>query len=65
MKEETLCIHGGDEPVNCTGSLSVPIYQTAAFAHPGVDRSTGFGYFRVQSDAGTPGKGRGPAGARA
>ena len=49
MKEETLCIHGGDEPVDCTGSLSVPIYQTATFAHPGVDRSTGYGYSRVQN----------------
>ena len=49
MKEETLCIHGGDEPVDCTGSLSVPIYQTATFAHPGVDCSTGYGYSRVQN----------------
>lgn len=49
MKEETLCIHGSDEPVDCTGSITVPIYQTATFAHPGVDQSTGYAYSRMQN----------------
>lgn len=45
---ETRCIHGND---NCTGkhsfgAVSVPIYQTATFAHPGIGQSTGYDYTR-------------------
>lgn len=45
---ETRCIHGSsglikDHPY---GSVSVPIYQTATFAHPGVGQSTGYDYTR-------------------
>lgn len=29
-----------------TGAVSTPIYQSATFAHPGYDRTTGFGYSR-------------------
>ncbi len=31
------------------GSLSFPIYQTATYAHPGVGRSTGYDYSRLQN----------------
>lgn len=40
-KEEPACKH--------YGSLSFPIYQTATYAHPGVGRSTGFDYSRLQN----------------
>lgn len=45
---ETRCIHGdGDsKEAHSFGAISVPIYQTATFAHPGVGRSTGFDYSR-------------------
>lgn len=49
MELSTLCVHGGDEPADCTGSLSVPIYQTATFAHPGFGQGTGYDYARVQN----------------
>lgn len=31
------------------GALSYPIYQTATYAHPGVGRSTGYDYSRLQN----------------
>lgn len=48
---DTVCIHGqgGREAVESTGAISFPIYQTAAYAHPGVGRSTGYDYNRVQN----------------
>lgn len=49
MDISTLCIHGDDTPSDCTGSITVPIYQTATFAHPGVGRSTGYDYSRLQN----------------
>jgi cystathionine gamma-synthase len=49
MEISTLCIHGGDEPADCTGSVTVPIYQTATFAHPGFDKTTGYDYSRMQN----------------
>ena len=51
---ETKCLHleaeTTEEPA-CKhyGSLSFPIYQTATYAHPGVGRSTGFDYSRLQN----------------
>lgn len=47
----TVCIHGNGQRKNAdnTGSISFPIYQTATFAHPGVGRSTGYDYSRVQN----------------
>jgi cystathionine beta-lyase/cystathionine gamma-synthase len=41
----TLAQAGSRRDAN-TGSLSVPIYQTASFAHPGLGQSTGFDYSR-------------------
>ena len=49
MKEETLCVHGGDDPADCTGSVTVPIYQTATFAHSTPDACDGYCYSRVQN----------------
>lgn len=40
-KEEPACKH--------YGSLSFPIYQTATYVHPGVGKSTGFDYSRLQN----------------
>lgn len=48
---DTVCIHGKGKRkgVDNTGSISFPIYQTAAYAHPGVGQSTGYDYSRVQN----------------
>lgn len=49
MDINTLCIHGSDEPSDCTGSVTVPIYQAVTFAHPGLGKSTGYDYSRMQN----------------
>lgn len=54
---ETKCLHleeetqNNDEKDACLhyGSISFPIYQTATYAHPGVGKSTGFDYSRLQN----------------
>ena len=54
---ETKCVHleeeseDRDEKAACLhyGSISFPIYQTATYAHPGVGKSTGFDYSRLQN----------------
>lgn len=55
---ETKCVHlenqiqnEADEKPACNhyGSISFPIYQTATYAHPGVGKSTGFDYSRLQN----------------
>lgn len=44
---ETRCIHGeGVEKEHSFGAVSVPIYQTATFAHPGIGETTGHNYTR-------------------
>lgn len=45
---ETRCIHGDNSLAkeHPYGSVGVPIYQTATFAHPGVGASTGYDYTR-------------------
>lgn len=47
----TKCIYGREKErgEDRTGAISFPIYQTATFAHPGVGRSTGFDYSRLQN----------------
>lgn len=45
---ETRCIHT-EEPGECGhsfGSVTVPIYQTATFSHPGIGESSGYDYSR-------------------
>jgi cystathionine beta-lyase/cystathionine gamma-synthase len=46
---KTLCVHGNNSVHDPTGAVSVPIYQSATFAHPGVGQSTGYDYSRVQN----------------
>jgi len=48
MEFSTLCVHGGYKP-DCTGSVSAPIYTSTAYAHPGVQQSTGYDYIRTQN----------------
>jgi cystathionine gamma-synthase len=45
----TLCVHGACDENNRTGSVSVPVYQSATFAHPAVEQSTGYDYSRLQN----------------
>ncbi|MDR3262824.1 MAG: PLP-dependent aspartate aminotransferase family protein [Clostridiales bacterium] len=51
FKPHTVCVHG--DATNAfderTGSVSVPIYQSATFKHPGLYQSTGFDYSRMQN----------------
>ncbi|MDD3035464.1 MAG: PLP-dependent aspartate aminotransferase family protein [Candidatus Saccharimonadaceae bacterium] len=49
MDFSTLCIHGNEDKYDRTGAVSVPIFQTATFAHPGVGQSTGYDYSRLQN----------------
>jgi cystathionine gamma-synthase len=49
MRTETICVHGAKDPYNKTGAVSVPIYQSATYSHPGVGESTGFDYSRAQN----------------
>ncbi len=45
----TILAQAGTRRDERTGSLSVPIYQTASFSHPGLGRSTGFDYSRTSN----------------
>ena len=47
-KLDTKCIHGETRITDQHpyGSVGVPIYQTATYAHPGVGRSSGYDYTR-------------------
>lgn len=47
----TKCLHLEEEEGHGSnyGAVSYPIYQTATFAHPGVGRSTGYDYNRLQN----------------
>ena len=49
MKPETACIHAVRDDSHSTGAVTVPIYQSATFAHPGVGHSTGYEYSRTQN----------------
>ena len=48
MKLNTLCIHTSDfsDKNYPFGSVTVPIYQTATFTHPGIGETTGHNYTR-------------------
>ncbi|MCL2035517.1 MAG: PLP-dependent aspartate aminotransferase family protein [Oscillospiraceae bacterium] len=49
MDFQTACIHGSEKKYDVTGAVSVPIFQSATFAHPGVGESTGYDYSRQQN----------------
>ncbi|HJV64695.1 MAG TPA: PLP-dependent aspartate aminotransferase family protein [Geomonas sp.] len=46
MKVATKAAHIGLERESRTGAVTVPIYQTATFRHPGLGQSTGYDYSR-------------------
>lgn len=48
---ETRCLHLEEEEGRSVnyGAISYPIYQTATYAHPGVGKSTGYDYTRLQN----------------
>lgn len=48
---ETRCLHLEEEEGRGDhyGAISYPIYQTATYAHPGVGRTTGYDYTRLQN----------------
>lgn len=46
MKNETLLAQAGSRWDETTGSVTMPIYQTATFRHPGLGESTGYDYSR-------------------
>lgn len=47
----TKCLHLEEDEgsVSNYGAISYPIFQTATYAHPGVGKSTGFDYSRLQN----------------
>ncbi len=47
MKIETLLAQAGSRWDERTGAVSMPIYQTAIFRHPGLGKSTGYDYSRT------------------
>lgn len=49
MEFTTRCIHGAVDNTQVTGAVSIPIYQSATFAHPAVGQSTGYDYSRLQN----------------
>jgi cystathionine gamma-synthase len=46
LSPESLVVHGATPFDPVTGAISVPIYQSATFRHPGLGESTGFDYSR-------------------
>jgi len=49
MDISTICVHGCNKKYDITGAVSVPIFASSTFAHPGVGQSTGFDYSRSQN----------------
>jgi len=49
MDISTICVHGCRKKYDTTGAVSVPIFASSTFAHPGVGQSTGFDYSRSQN----------------
>jgi cystathionine gamma-synthase len=49
MDISSICVHGCDKRYDTTGAVTVPIFASATFAHPGVGRSTGYDYSRSQN----------------
>lgn len=49
LRFESKVVHGalGHEPL--TGAVSMPIFQSATFRHPGLGESTGFAYSRLEN----------------
>jgi cystathionine gamma-synthase len=47
MNLDTILVHGSEAHKSSTGSISMPIYQTATFEHPELGKSTGYDYTRT------------------
>jgi len=47
MHLESYLVQGGSRWDSRTGAVSMPIYQTATFRHPGLGQSTGYDYSRT------------------
>ncbi len=46
---ETIAVHGANGYDPQTGAVSIPIYQSATFRHPGLQVTTGYDYSRLQN----------------
>jgi cystathionine gamma-synthase/cystathionine beta-lyase len=46
MKIATQAVHIGMDWDTRTGAVTIPVYQTATFRHPGLGQSTGYDYSR-------------------
>jgi len=46
---ETVAVHGAKGSDPQTGAVSIPIYQSATFRHPGLAETTGYDYSRLQN----------------
>lgn len=48
---DTLCVQGSSDvkSVDLSGAISVPLVQSATFAHPGLGESTGYDYSRLSN----------------
>lgn len=46
---ETIAVHGAKGYDPQTGAVSIPIYQSATFRHPGLQETTGYDYSRLQN----------------
>lgn len=46
---ETIAVHGAKGYDPRTGAVSIPIYQSATFRHPGLQETTGYDYSRLQN----------------
>jgi cystathionine beta-lyase/cystathionine gamma-synthase len=49
LRLTTLLAQAGNRRDDKIGAISVPIYQTASFGHPGLGQSTGFDYSRTSN----------------
>jgi cystathionine gamma-synthase len=49
MRIDSEAVHGAKGGDETTGAVSFPIYQSATFRHPGLNRSTGYDYSRLQN----------------
>ncbi|MBQ7651220.1 MAG: PLP-dependent transferase, partial [Victivallales bacterium] len=48
-KNDTVCVHPTRCPKAAYGALATPIFQSATFAHEGVDIESEYSYSRLQN----------------
>lgn len=50
MEKDTKCVHNSKKnKTHSTGSVTMPIFQSATFAHKGIGKSTGYDYARLKT----------------